>query len=211
MIILSCNQHPEQSSAKRWISTAGTRPFRALQSIFILIADRTLGLDILAVGILYFKLHLLDRIPTNLFPIMNKAITSTGDNYVLSLARRWLRHYIATHTGCGKDERQGFPSRLLDLGPACETVAEYCRLVEVASKLLEGYMTLSHRWGDNMPTLTAKNYQSLSSGVPWIAMPDVFRDAARVVQFLGTRYIWIDSVCIFQDNQRDVNYEVLQM
>lgn len=42
-------------------------------------------------------------------------------------------------------------------------------------------------------------------------MPKTFRDAVFVARFLGVRYLWIDSLCIVQDDRDDWERESAQM
>lgn len=39
--------------------------------------------------------------------------------------------------------------------------------------------------------------------IPWITLPKTFRDAIEVTRNIGIKYIWIDSLCIAQDDQED--------
>ncbi|KAJ4350881.1 hypothetical protein N0V95_004329 [Ascochyta clinopodiicola] len=51
----------------------------------------------------------------------------------------------------------------------------------------------------------------LRSGLAVHALPQTFQDAASVCQKLGFRYLWIDSLCISQDNLTDWASEARQM
>ncbi|OCK84966.1 HET-domain-containing protein, partial [Lepidopterella palustris CBS 459.81] len=68
------------------------------------------------------------------------------------------------------------------------------------------YAALSHRWG---PPTTAKlllkksNLNELRNGVPLCTLPKTYRDAVRFTKGMGLRYLWIDSLCILQDNRQD--------
>lgn len=87
------------------------------------------------------------------------------------------------------------------------------RLLETDQTTPTGpYMTLSHRWGsvDHM-MLTKDTYAQLVEGVPLSTLPQVFQDAISVCRHLGIRYIWIDSLCIFQNHVKDWQHEVSLM
>ena len=50
--------------------------------------------------------------------------------------------------------------------------------------------------------------RQLDAGEPDMAshkseMPQTYKDTIYVVRLLGVRYIWIDSLCIFQDDNDD--------
>ena len=73
-------------------------------------------------------------------------------------------------------------------------------------------MTLSHRWGNLSPlTLTQSTYHMLKEQNPVSALPKTFRDVVATVRSLGARYVWIDSLCIFQDSREDWLKESLKM
>ncbi|KAH0422188.1 heterokaryon incompatibility protein [Colletotrichum camelliae] len=48
-------------------------------------------------------------------------------------------------------------------------------------------------------------------GIPWDAMPKTFQDAITVCQRLGVYYLWIDSLCIVQDDEQDWRVESAAM
>ena len=61
-------------------------------------------------------------------------------------------------------------------------------------------MTLSHCWGDgNFIQLTQRTLPNLVSGVPLKTLPRTFQDAIEITRRLDIQYIWVDSLCIFQD------------
>lgn len=72
------------------------------------------------------------------------------------------------------------------------------------------YIALSHRWDQETEAArtTSANYslqKEKCRGTP------LFYDAARVAASQGIRYIWIDSLCIIQDNADDWVAESVQM
>lgn len=65
-------------------------------------------------------------------------------------------------------------------------------------------MTLSHRWGNAHPfSLQKSNYSSLRESVHVGTLPRAFKDAIRICRRLQVWYIWIDSLCIVQDDHKD--------
>ncbi|KAK4106598.1 HET-domain-containing protein, partial [Parathielavia hyrcaniae] len=93
--------------------------------------------------------------------------------------------------------------RLLDVGPPGRP-REYVRLIETARVTPDGpYVTLSHCWGraSEVFKLETRNREELLEQVP--VLPQTFEDAIVAAQRLGARYIWIDSLCIIQDDAQD--------
>ncbi|KAF1964057.1 HET-domain-containing protein, partial [Bimuria novae-zelandiae CBS 107.79] len=58
-----------------------------------------------------------------------------------------------------------------------------------------------------MLKLTTATERSLRSGITIEELPPTFRDAINIVRRIGYRYIWIDSLCIFQDSLDDWTHE----
>lgn len=70
------------------------------------------------------------------------------------------------------------------------------------------YFTLSHCWGGTVPLrLLRENMSSMERNIPLDHLPKTFQDAVIVTQKLGVRYLWIDSLCIVQDDADDWQHE----
>lgn len=69
------------------------------------------------------------------------------------------------------------------------------------------YATLSHCWGTlKILRLVKSNFQSFRVGIPWEELSQTFQDACFVAKEFGFQYIWnlwIDSLCIIQDDDED--------
>jgi hypothetical protein len=124
---------------------------------------------------------------------------------VLELASTWLDTCISNHPKC--NTRTGtadfkLPTRLLELGTP---TPGHIRLRKTSESDLKGpYMTLSHCWGSaKFLTLTAETLEQLLTGLPLSSLPQTFQDAVKVSRRLGAQFLWIDSLCIFQDSEED--------
>ena len=74
------------------------------------------------------------------------------------------------------------------------------------------YVALSHCWGKTKPAILKKHMLGpMTSGIEWSRLPKTFQDAIVVTRRLGSRYLWIDSLCIIQDSQEDCNKECRTM
>jgi hypothetical protein len=63
---------------------------------------------------------------------------------------------------------------------------------------------LSHAWGKlDFIRLCKENFKDLQENVPERQLTKTFRDAIYVTRSLGLEYIWIDSLCIIQDDELD--------
>ena len=101
----------------------------------------------------------------------------------------------------GRKDRM--PRRLLSVE------AETASLVDIpATQEIQPYVALSHRWG---ATGTCKT--TVKSQQQWLLadLPKTYRDAIDVTRSLGYSYLWIDSLCIVQDDPEDWKQEAPRM
>lgn len=104
---------------------------------------------------------------------------------------------VKSHDDCNKQSTTFFPQRLI-------RVADDGSLprLHISSGEEYDYVALSHCWGKfPMLTTTTATLEERKSGIKWSELPKTFQDAIRVTKVLGIRYIWIDSLCILQDDQ----------
>tara|TARA_R110002003_G_scaffold37_3_gene2140 strand:+ start:5114 stop:5719 length:606 start_codon:yes stop_codon:yes gene_type:complete len=83
------------------------------------------------------------------------------------------------------------------------------------------YVALSHCWGSNngaagrpgmIPQTTKENIgEHESCGLSGVSLTRTFRDTLDVTRNLGIEYIWIDSLCIVQNDQEEKNQEIPRM
>lgn len=75
------------------------------------------------------------------------------------------------------------------------------------------YLALSYCWGEKGPLLktTRSNYSHLQKSISYGAMPKAYQDTVRVARVLGVKYIWIDALCIIQDDREDWEKESRMM
>ncbi|KAJ4184958.1 hypothetical protein NW755_008872 [Fusarium falciforme] len=74
------------------------------------------------------------------------------------------------------------------------------------------YVALSHCWGKGMMFRALKeNIETLAKAVDFRRLPRTFQDAIKAARGLSVRYLWIDSLCIIQDDQEDWKREAARM
>lgn len=127
---------------------------------------------------------------------------NTGSEETWVTASNWLESCLSQHNACNVEARKEswYPTRLLDLGVENATVDDV-RLIVTATEPPAGrYATLSHCWGSaQFIQLNRSTFNQLRGGIHVNEMPKTFSDAVQVTRRLGIRYLWIDSLCIFQD------------
>ena len=101
------------------------------------------------------------------------------------------------------------PHRVLDVGSIDSLAEPY--LLETSGQVGK-YLALSHCWGGgSLIKTTIKNIQRHRTEVKLADLPRTFRDAVHVARKLGCRYLWIDSLCIIQDDRKDWEVEATFM
>ncbi|KAI0552505.1 heterokaryon incompatibility protein-domain-containing protein [Xylaria curta] len=134
----------------------------------------------------------------------------TNDPYeAVPLIRRWLQGCLLHHDDClqticgqtiDRGEHVALPTRVL-------SVKEPGHVKLLESRGLKGrYCALSHCWGslNNRPLRTVKeNLKTHLAGISLSKLPKTFLEAAVITRELGIDYLWIDSLCIVQDDPDD--------
>jgi hypothetical protein len=137
------------------------------------------------------------------------------------LIRSWLDICRSQHPECNKalkSANEG-PSRLLDLQAfdnsndirlvECQTLVRDYQMLE-----LPRFVCLSHCWGETtaLPVMTKKAtlLQHLER-VSHSELSRTFQDTIRISRQLNERYLWIDSLCIVQDDPADWETEAARM
>lgn len=132
---------------------------------------------------------------------------STMAKPALQLAKSWLGDCIRSHSTCRPSQDEPNPTRLIEVG------ADGPRLI-LSAGIREpiSYATLSHCWGSlKILRLVKSNLSQLQQTIPWNELCQTFQDACQITEEIGLRHLWIDSLCIVQDDPEDWNREALQM
>ena len=112
---------------------------------------------------------------------------------------QWLDECSSNHDCYDISLAPVLPTRLLKIeGP------RKVRLHVSGADERASYACLSHCWGNVVPLqLSRVTLRSFQKGIPWDALPRTFQDAVEVVRGMGLGFIWIDSLCIIQDDTDD--------
>ncbi|PKY04370.1 HET-domain-containing protein [Aspergillus campestris IBT 28561] len=128
-------------------------------------------------------------------------------DYSSNIALERIRQWIMADDLHNKQPPRLFalPSRVIDVDP--EASPTDVRLFEAKGKQAR-YIALSHRWGGTKTlTTTSTTLERRLSGIRWDELPKTFQDAVQIARLLHVRYLWIDSLCIIQDDTEDWNRE----
>lgn len=111
--------------------------------------------------------------------------------------RKWLQICEGTHASSDESHKFGLASlRVIDTEELC--------VHEVES--LSQYACLSYVWGKGSQTqYTTITRDSLEApnGLQVVDLPQTIKDAIKVTREAGLRYLWVDALCILQDDPDD--------
>lgn len=126
----------------------------------------------------------------------------------------WIQEQLSE---CIKEHRQcdflvkpsgNPPTRLLDIGPPSGIQKPHLHICDSQKDKGIQYVALSHCWGNaDITRLEKATLTSLIATVPFQSLPRTFQDAIHICRRLGYRYLWIDSLCIIQDDHDDWKHE----
>ncbi|KAH6647851.1 heterokaryon incompatibility protein-domain-containing protein [Truncatella angustata] len=118
--------------------------------------------------------------------------------------REWISACDGNHISCNILSETPLPNRVIE-------VTNPVRL-RISAGMRAKYVTLSHRWRSKpFLQLTTSNIDLLQQGISLEGLPETFQDAIQVTKELGIRYLWIDSLCIVQDDLNDWKREAKRM
>ncbi|KAH8654569.1 heterokaryon incompatibility protein-domain-containing protein [Tricladium varicosporioides] len=138
--------------------------------------------------------------------------TSSEDTF--QTAKTWIEHCTANHSRCGSGSEQPLPNRILDLGTKKSTSDTDTVRLYLTQNEPGRYACLSYCWGNPealIKTTQATIHGYCDQGVAIADLPTTFRDAISIVRRLGLRYLWVDSLCIIQDDRLDWEIESSRM
>ncbi|PYI11084.1 HET-domain-containing protein [Aspergillus sclerotiicarbonarius CBS 121057] len=163
-----------------------------------------------------FDMNILRPLPAALVPGSSWSLLEPmmGSDQSLDRIRHWISRCDKHHKNCRATETTTyFPTRIIDVSGLNMGRAVLRNRDEVNPSSKNGepsirrpaYWTLSHRWGDQSHILQLVRHkeQEFKCGIHLSELSKTFQDAMALVHRLGYRYIWIDSLCIFQDSPED--------
>ena len=127
----------------------------------------------------------------------------------------WLDLCLQSHEKCRSKAPSRLPTRVIDVGPF--DGSQDPKLI-ITDGETSPYVALSHCWGKPSEFDGLKNARTLSTNlkdlllsIPMDTVSQNVQDAIVTVRNLGLRYLWVDALCIIQDNHRDWEVEASRM
>ncbi|KAF5339651.1 hypothetical protein D9758_015602 [Tetrapyrgos nigripes] len=160
----------------------------------------------------YLLTTLTDTLPKN-NSLLTNFIWSRGveeesrTSSTLNLAHTWLKDCSEKHEVCQKIIKSNtqLPTRVIDVnGPH----------LKITKGLTGKYTALSYCWGQDSHThlkLIKNKLDAFQGNIPWVELPQTLKDAIFVTRGLGIPFLWIDALCIIQDDREDWRTEAACM
>jgi hypothetical protein len=152
-------------------------------------------------------------------------LADAGSSDAFDLLNSWFHDCLTSHPRCREllstkqwmwnsdqpllSTPPSLPTRVIDVGPP--DGSGRARLFITGG--VEGkYATLSHCWGKvQILTTTKANIEAHLKCIPFGKLPKTFQDAIIITRRLNLQYLWIDSLCIVQDDKQDWRNESVNM
>lgn len=138
---------------------------------------------------------------------------NTGSEEAVAWAKSRLNKCFSEHPGCFTKDTHDLPvlpTRVLDLrdeNDSTGSIESPILLANANGDMRGEYACLSHCWGppERKPLNTTRGTvgRFQTDGIPWADLPKTFQEAMIFTHKLGIRYLWIDSLCIIQDDADD--------
>ncbi|KXH42137.1 HET domain-containing protein [Colletotrichum simmondsii] len=128
----------------------------------------------------------------------------------LPTVKSWLADCEAKHEKCRELKTQSGPSalrpaRLIYIGPNSTAAGFSLRLQDTANlNPLPRFAALSYCWGGNQTVkCETSTLEAFTKNIPFHKLPQTIQDAVKVCAQLGVEYIWVDALCIIQNEGND--------
>lgn len=142
-------------------------------------------------------------------------------DFGFSRASKWLESCLESHKSCKVIPKIFTPRRLLQIIPLDSSPG---LLAQRSTKILLverqepprsiKYAALSYCWGQDtkgIVTTTKSNLKAHHRGIVVGTLPQTIQDAVLVCRGLKIQFLWVDSLCIVQDDSDDWQVESSNM
>ena len=166
--------------------------------------------------IFFLKSHgLFPKYPEKYHPFVDIGDFPSGNTrgpMAFGRVASYLRQCIDGHEVCAKSSAvRPMPQRIIYIEDYATSSA---RLIDGTHGMTpQPYLCLSHRWTAQTreSSLTRKCASLFQRAIPKEVLYPLLTDALEITQRLGYRYIWIDFLCIYQDDIYDWHQQASKM
>ena len=145
----------------------------------------------------------------------DKVSNHTGSEGTWSLIHSWWKESIESPLTSDHIAEDFIPTRLIDVGSSESLPVPRLVVCNQRGGNLR-FMTLSYRWpvgsqAQSLVTLTKASLDRFKEQLPLSSLLVTFQEAFQVTRKLGIKYLWIDALCILQDDSLDWSRESFNM
>jgi hypothetical protein len=141
---------------------------------------------------------------------MEKTVGSTAN---FTLARNWLEECERLHPSCTTSTQRSMPRRLLELYWISSMSQPTIHLIIPTENV--NYAALTYCWGDpqlmESTKLTTRTCDAWQDDIPFEKLPKTLQDAIITTVLLEIRFLWVDCLCILQDDDHEKAIEISKM
>ncbi|KAL7805928.1 HET domain-containing protein [Trichoderma gracile] len=128
-----------------------------------------------------------------------QVIPDSSSQAAMDRAAQWLSHCLEHDDACEVPNADFMPRMLIDV--TSQKTSREPFLFKPNS--VAPYACLSYCWGPDTEGIlqtTTENVESHHEAIPLAKMPNAVQDAVAVCRGLKIPYLWVDSLCIIQDD-----------
>lgn len=146
--------------------------------------------------------------------LVRRPVSSSGSSTSISRIRKWLSDCEKNHEQCklaisGKEIafKPVLPTRVLSIRGYPESLHLF-----VTGGKREKYMALSHCWGGKPQYQTTKaNLEENQRSIDSTRLSETIKNAIQIATSIDVPYLWVDSLCIIQEDKEDFIRESCMM
>ncbi|PPJ52571.1 hypothetical protein CBER1_10853 [Cercospora berteroae] len=134
-----------------------------------------------------------------------------GSSETFAKIAAWRSSCLQGHNGsCPHPSSRFMPRRLVEVqDSAGSDCLRLCETRDIGHSL---YIALSYCWGnDQAVTSTTSTLSTWMESIPYKQLPQTLKDAVTVCRNLHVRFLWVDALCIIQDDDRDRSQQIAMM
>lgn len=143
-------------------------------------------------------------------------VVENGDSdMVFATIKEWITSCSKSHAVCAqldKLPKMSLPKRVIVVGDSSNRHIRLQDSDELDRPNEGSYIALSHCWGKGTHITTKiATIKERKRNIPLDALSKTFKDAINIARNLDIPYLWIDSLCIIQDDPQDLGREISKM
>ncbi|KAF8864600.1 HET-domain-containing protein [Acephala macrosclerotiorum] len=120
---------------------------------------------------------------------------------------------MTKHDECPGKSSGPAMTRLLDVGSSDDqSTIRLVETINLPGNDFSQWVALSYSWGGEQRLKTTReSIVSHREGIDLTILPQTIQDAVFVCRKIGVSYLWVDCLCIIQNDERDLERELAQM